>query len=271
MTLSTNFLSNMAFFERYGANILGVSGTLGNDAEKLFMKNIFLVHFVEIPRFRREKVFELDGVIIEQREEWKRTVSEEVESKIAINHTAVLVVCEDIKTANDIYGSISGQINNEQVHLYAEDDACLKSQKTFVLASGDVVITTNLGSRGTDFTPDSTVNQNGGLFVLVTFLPANDRVQKQAFGRTGRRGATGSCQIIINRDSMPTYLRQCETVKEAKRLRDCIAIHRLNDSTDVNMMRIKQKLFKKYCELKKGFVNTCTSKSEDLKIQNRTT
>ena len=37
------------------------------------------------------------------------------------------------------------------------------------LKSGDVVITTNLGARGTDFVTDDVVNKNGGLFVIVTF------------------------------------------------------------------------------------------------------
>ena len=40
-----------------------------------------------------------------------------------------------------------------------------------VLKSRDVVITTNLGARGTDFVTDDIVNKNGGLFVLVTFIP----------------------------------------------------------------------------------------------------
>ena len=90
------------------------------------------------------------------------------------------------------------------------------------LMPGDVVITTNLGARGTDFVTDDVVNKNGGLFVLVTFIPLNDRVEKQAFGRTGRRGATGSCQIIVNREAMPEWARQCETIDEVKRLRDFI-------------------------------------------------
>ena len=65
-----------------------------------------------------------------------------------------------------------------------------------MLKPRDVVITTNLGARGSDFATDDIVNKNGGLFVLVTFIPLNDRVEKQAFGRTGRRGETGSCQIL---------------------------------------------------------------------------
>ena len=51
---------------------------------------------------------------------------------------------------------------------------------------------------------------------LVTFIPLNDRVEKQAFGRTGRRGETGSCRIIVNKEAMPEWARHCETVKEAK-------------------------------------------------------
>ena len=60
-----------------------------------------------------------------------------------------------------------------------------------------MVIATNLVARGTDFVTNDVANQNGGLFVLVTFIPLNDCVEKQAFGRTGRRGATGSCQIMV--------------------------------------------------------------------------
>ena len=78
--------------------------------------------------------------------------------------------------------------------------------------------------------------------MLVTFIPLNDRVEKQAFGRTGRRGATGSCQIIVNRESMPEWARQCETIDEVKRLRDSIEMHRLNNMTEVNLTRNKQNI-----------------------------
>ena len=133
-----------------------------------------------------------------------------------------------------------------------------------------MVITTNLCARGTDFVTDDVVNKNGGLFVLVTFIPLNDRVEKQAFGRTGRRGAPGSCLIIVNRNKMPEKLRSCETVDEAKRLRDSIEMHRLNNMTaltELNSMRNKQKLFREYCEMKNKFVTSNASEWNDLKIQ----
>ena len=119
------------------------------------------------------------------------------------------------------------------------------------LKSGDVVITTNLGARGTDFKTDDNVNENGGLFVLVTFIPLNDRVEKQAFGRTGRRGATWDLvRLLSTEHEMPNWLRRCETVDEAKLLRNYVNDHRLQISNEVMLMRNRQKLFDKYCEFK---------------------
>ena len=103
--------------------------------------------------------------------------------------------------------------------------------------------------------------------MLVTFMPMNDRVEKQAFGRTGRRGATGSCQILVNRNKMPEWLRECETVDDAKRLRDSIEMHRLQRTDEVDMMHNKQALFREYCRLKTLFVSSSKCDLDDLRIQ----
>ena len=64
LSLITNFLSNIDFFDQYGNTIFGVSGTLGNNAEKNFMSDTFSVEFATIPTSKRRKLFELDGVIL---------------------------------------------------------------------------------------------------------------------------------------------------------------------------------------------------------------
>ena len=211
---------------------------------------------------KRRKLFELDGLILEDEEMWLDVINKKVESAVA-NQTAVLVICEDIVTVNKIQLT-SGEVKATRYsHTNVKDGG--RMNKT--LKPGDVVITTNLGARGTDFVADGIINKNGGLFVLVTFIPMNDRVEKQAFGRTGRRGATGSCQIVVHRKKMAEWLRSCGTVDEAKRLRDSIEMHRLNNTTELILMRNKQKLFQEYCELKKEFITSNTSESNDLKIQ----
>ena len=141
-----------------------------------------------------------------------------------------LVICEDIATADEINRHICLEKSTAEIeikpYLHTQSDRNDGGRMKKEMKPGDVVITTNLGARGTDFVTDGIVNKNGGLFVLATFIPLNDRVEKQAFGRTGRNGATGSCQIIVNREALPEWARLCETIDEVKRLRDFIEMHR---------------------------------------------
>ena len=273
--LITNFLSNIEFFDRYGCNIIGVSGTLGNDAEKKFMHDTFSVEFATIPTSKRRKLFEIDGEILEDENELFDRVYENVESAL-VNKRAVVVICEDVETAirlSLIISSCCKRSEQRDTKRIPSNVSCLANDRFFgdhmskELKPGDVIVSTNLGARGADFVLDDNVNKNGGLFLLATFLPLNDRVEKQAFGRTGRRGATGSCQIILNRSAMPELLRSSKTVDEAKRLRDSIEMHRLNNTTKVNLMRNNQKLFREYCKSKIAFNNASADDWEDLRIQ----
>ena len=70
LSLITNFLSNIDFLERYGSNIVGVTGTLGDHHEKQFMRETFSVKFATIPASKRRKLFELDGIILEDKKAW---------------------------------------------------------------------------------------------------------------------------------------------------------------------------------------------------------
>ena len=64
------------------------------------------------------------------------------------------------------------------------------------LNSGDIVIATNISGRGTDYKTSEELEENGGLHVIISFLPCNQRVEDQALGRTSRQGKKGSGQII---------------------------------------------------------------------------
>jgi hypothetical protein len=65
-----------------------------------------------------------------------------------------------------------------------------------------------LSSRGTDINTDLEVENNGGMHVSVTFLPKNQRVQDQAFGRSARKGQKGTCQMILNKGKVQRQLNR---------------------------------------------------------------
>ena len=67
---------------------------------------------------------------------------------------------------------------------------------------------------------DEIVSKNGGLHVTLSYVPSNIRVEEQAFGRTGRKGATGSARfIVLDQAARPIEkLKKERDVAEAARL-----------------------------------------------------
>lgn len=43
---------------------------------------------------------------------------------------------------------------------------------------GDVIIATNLAGRGTDLEMNENVKKNGGLHVIISFMPSNIRIEE---------------------------------------------------------------------------------------------
>ena len=60
------------------------------------------------------------------------------------------------------------------------------------LNAGEIVVSTNLAGRGTDFKLSEAVLEKGGLYVIMSFLPDNMRTEEQGLGRSARNGQKGS-------------------------------------------------------------------------------
>ncbi|XP_039618301.1 uncharacterized protein LOC120534853 [Polypterus senegalus] len=255
MSTITNFISNVSYFNKYQGQIFGTTGTLGTDADIQFLSKLYPnLTTCRIPTFNRRKLFEVQGEMTNTSEEWKKKICTTVQGQISPSSTgkgrAALVICESINRAIEIEKALKPFVHG-QLKLYIRSDNDNAKILDAELAPGDVIVATNLAGRGTDIKVSGDVNNSGGLFVVLTFLSQNARVELQAFGRTARKGKPGSAQLIVCSNHMPEYLGEVNTLGAAKKIRDQVAksrvLHYLDD--DIPEIFLREELFSQYCKI----------------------
>ncbi|RXM93095.1 Reticulocyte-binding protein 2-like a [Acipenser ruthenus] len=161
-----------------------------------------------------------------------------------------LVICESINKAKVIHKALKDQVPGE-LKLYTRSDSDNLAVTETPLNPGDVIVATNLAGRGTDIKISDEVNDSGGLFVVLTFLSLNARVELQAFGRTARKGKPGSAQLIVCSSHLQDSLRSAQTLQAVKETRDWWAKAKIEHimTDDIPEVFLREELFTKYCEI----------------------
>nr|XP_046244072.1 uncharacterized protein LOC124058672 [Scatophagus argus] len=247
----TNYVSNISFFEKYQGKIYGTTGTLGDNTDILFLQKLYpSLSACKMPTFNRRKLFEVQGALKASAEEWKSEIKHAVMAQISPNSyrdgRAALVICESINKATEIYNELKESIPGEII-LYCRSDADSLSKIEKELLPGDVIVATNLAGRGTDIQVSHQVNNSGGLFVILSFLSDNTRVELQAFGRTARKGKPGSAQVIVSTEHLQQSFRTVSSLEEARSTREKLAVEKINHMMDdVTELKLREDLFSEY-------------------------
>ena len=245
----SNFMANISLFKSY-KQILGVSGSLGSQDDQKLLSKEYSVEFFSIPDFKQKMFHKLEDLLLYDEEEWiakiNRRIQEELNttSPVSKSRRAVLIICEDINTALKLKDYV-----DKKTKLYCDDDEEMNHINVQEkIQPGEIIITTNLGARGTDFDISEDVAIAGGLFVIVTFSPYNERALQQAFGRTARRGKLGSAQIIAKSElSLQT---QEHGFKRDLRYSSMSLLNESMRNTEFQKICAKENLFNTYCEYK---------------------
>ncbi|XP_048834893.1 uncharacterized protein LOC125709921 [Brienomyrus brachyistius] len=251
LTVVTNYISNITCFRMYQGKIYGTTGTLGNQDEIQLLQDLYpKLSASRMPSFTREKLFETEGIVTSSHEEWKAEICNVVKDQVTpSNGRAALVICETINKAKELHEELQGQISGEII-LYSRSDKDCKIGK--ILEPGDVIVATNLAGRGTDIKVSDEVNNNGGLFVILSFLAENLRIERQAFGRTARKGNPGSAKIVMCTDHLEGSLKQVSFLHDAKLKRNILSKEKVEYMmTDLQEVYLQENLFFEYCKILK--------------------
>ena len=124
-----------------------------------------------------------------------------------------MVIFKYIDNVNDIYNKlIKYNIPSKNIIKYTRND--INDESDFLkneIKPNLIILSTNLSGRGTDIKISPELEKKNGLHVILTFLPYSERIERQAFGRAGRKGENGSGQLIIF--SQETYEKLIEKRK----------------------------------------------------------
>jgi hypothetical protein len=245
--LTTNFLSNVGYFSRYGKKLFGLTGTLGSQHAKNLIKHIYDVDFVLIPPYKFTQFKSFPDLVFKNRKQWLDNCIKSIYVEAKIHQRPVLVICETKADADSINEELIKKDNSlkMKIQMYTRSDNDEKKAVDDEIDAGKIIIATNLAGRGTDIGTTHKAELNGGLHVLVTFLPLNLRVEHQAFGRTSRQGKRGTAQLIIyneTEDKIDTLKLEREE-KEIREIKACI-------DKEYEKIKLRDELFFKFCKLR---------------------
>ena len=214
--LNSCYMSNLTFFKKYikyknnsdfnceiiENNIFGLTGTLGTEISQNALKTLYNLKLIFIPSFKQNQLKieqpQIFSDYITHKEKLKDIILE-----VAIKQErAVLVILKYIDDVDKLKLFLSKDTSlKDNIITYARSD--IIEEKTFLnneIQPKNIIISTNLSGRGTDLKISKEVEKNGGLHVILTFVPKSERIERQAFGRAARKGERGSAQYVIRID-----------------------------------------------------------------------
>jgi hypothetical protein len=172
--------------------IFGLSGTVGLDKDTIdFQKKVWKIEKppVILPEFavpqlkEKKPSLHLDNV-----DKWNINILKEIdESKTQ----PILLIVENPARARDVYNFLLSKSFKPSIYESSSDKHLLEE----ILKPGRIIITTNLGGRGSDYQYDDKLAPKG-LHVIIGFDSDEERILAQARGRAGRAGNPGSWRKI---------------------------------------------------------------------------
>ena len=248
---NTNFLSNISFFKRYNGNIFGVTGTLGSESFRYILREVYKVNLIIIPPWTPTKLIkEKESLIFKYNEdkEYNEAILKNIDENIK-REKSILLICNSIKEGESFYNKLLEIYSKEQVMKYftEEDNATIERE----LQIKQIIVATNLAGRGTDIKISKELEQKGGLHVIISFLPLNQRIERQNCGRAGRNGQRGTHILIMKYDNGYGILNGSDlNIKTLSKLRDEDELKNTKEMIEKEGEFIQQKeeIFKDCCD-----------------------
>ena len=231
-SLNSCYMSNFTFFKKYISknenNIYGLTGTVGSKKTQEALNILYKLNLLFIPTFKEYKLKIYNPIIEKDIDEYERILIEKIRDMAFTQGRAVLVIFKYIALVSEMYKKlIQNNIPEQNIIRYTRND--VNNESNFLqneIKPNTIILSTNLSGRGTDIKISSELERRNGLHVILTFLPFSERIERQAFGRAGRKGENGSGQLIIFDQESYEELIQKRKIKEENEFNFLIKVYK---------------------------------------------
>jgi preprotein translocase subunit SecA len=186
-------ISYQRFFRRY-LHLAGMTGTAREVAGELW--SIYRLRVVSIPTNRRlHRVYFPDRVYSSARQKWKAVVT--TVSHMHSSGRPVLIGTRSVEASEHLSRLLS-DVGLPHKVLNARQD---QEEAEIIAQAGErsqITVATNMAGRGTDIRLAPGIAELGGLYVIATERHEARRIDRQLFGRCGRQGDPGSCDVFVS-------------------------------------------------------------------------
>ena len=186
-------MSYQSFFKRYRL-LAGMTGTAAEVSRELAA--VYSLHVVKVPtNIPLQRLYMRTKTLVDTKSKWQE-VLDSVKKMYALGRP-VLVGTRSVGASEQLslLFTAAGLPHEVLNARQDENEARIISEAG---QKGKITIATNMAGRGTDILLADGVNELGGLHVIGTELHDAGRIDRQLFGRCGRHGDNGSCELFIS-------------------------------------------------------------------------
>ena len=214
------------------AHIIGFTGTLEtlSRAEKAIMRDVFGIErysYMPSAYGPNQLTFEENASVkVENDTDYHRKLLAEIQraqigSKYRDSRRPVMVFFRDMPALNAFRESLSAEMKTA-LSVMSETSGATVSERDAEIqratSEGQMTLLTRTLGRGTDFVCyDPSVEANGGVHVIQTFLSKEVTEERQIQGRTARQGQQGSYSLVLReKDLHEVYGISAEQIKSMR-------------------------------------------------------
>ena len=202
--LTAAAIDHRSFFSLY-QEIIGLTGTMGEETERDEIKATYGLDSFDVPPHLPSKRTTLPPQV-EADEKAQYEALLKLIQQMQHAGRPILILFETIAASN----KFKDYLEQHQLKPQLLNETQRESEEYIIGRAGEagmITIATNTAGRGADAKLSPQSKEAGGLHVVFTFHPNNQRVEDQGKGRSGRQMDEGSCSIILNEEENPHLQR----------------------------------------------------------------